>query len=262
LVYFSRIKTLNISEIQIDGNKVIDTEALKTTVEEQISGKYLWLFPKTNILFYPENSIKKDLQEKFSRLKDIKLSIKNNKVLVISLTERTAKYTWCGNTIPETRFPENSDSEKCYFLDEDGYIFDEAPYFSGEIYFKFYGLPDGLHSESGYEAPEDLILGSYFSKQNFQQLILLKDNLISFGLKPFALYIKPDQNMEIFLSSKNSSTLEPKILIKTDIDFQNVTENLEAALTTEPLQSEFKNKYSSLLYIDLRFGNKVYYKFK
>jgi len=29
-------------------------------------------------------------------------------------------------------------------------------------------------------------------------------------------------------------------MFKADADFQNIAENLEAALTTEPLQSEFK----------------------
>ena len=135
----------------------------------------------------------------------------------------------------------------CYFMDENGYIFDLAPYFSGEVYFKFYGVPD---------------VGSYFSKQNFQQLISFKDTLIDFGLKPIMLYITNDGNVEIFLFSGNPSTIGPEIILKTESNFQNVAENLETALTTEPLQSDFKNKYSTLQYIDLRFGNKVYYKFK
>jgi hypothetical protein len=54
----------------------------------------------------------------------------------------------------------------------------------------------------------------------------------------------------------------PEIIFKIDSDFQKIAENLQAAITTEPLQTDFKNKYSSLLYIDLRFGNKVYYKFR
>jgi nucleoside-diphosphate-sugar epimerase len=39
-------------------------------------------------------------------------------------------------------------------------------------------------------------------------------------------------------------------------------ENLDAAIDTEPLKSKLKNKFSSLEYIDLRYGNKVYDKFK
>ena len=140
-------------------------------------------------------------------------------------------------------------NNQCYFLDEDGYIIDEAPYFSGEVYFKFYGSSEGL--------------GSYFSKENFKQLILFKDILISFGLKPVAFYLTNNGDAEVFLSKGTSHALTtgPKIIFKQNADFQNIAENLEAALNTEPLKSKFKNKYSSLLYIDLRFGNKVYDKF-
>ena len=82
------------------------------------------------------------------------------------------------------------------------------------------------------------------------------------GLKPIALYATSDGDIQIFLSSINSLPMEPKIILKADADFQNVAENLQAALDTEPLKSKFKNKYSKLEYIDLRFGNKVYDKFQ
>jgi len=252
--YLSHLNSLNISEIEISGNKTIDTEAVKETVQEQISGKYLWLFPKTNILYYSKSNIKNKLLDEFKRIKSVDLSIlptqagKNN-ILQIFLTERTAAYIWCGETPvsdvgrPETGRPT---SETCYFMDADGYVFDEAPYFSGEVYFKFYGSAD---------------LGSYFSKQNFKQLISFRDILLGIGLKPIALYVTNDGDVQVFLSGGASLATDPKIMFKADADFQNIAENLEAALTTEPLQSEFKNKYSTLQYIDLRFNNKVYYKF-
>jgi cell division septal protein FtsQ len=255
LAYFSHFDSLNINEVQIVGNKIVDAEAIKTAVKQQVAGKYLWFFPKTNILFYPQNSIRNELQDKFKRLKDINFSIQNNKILEVSLSERVAKYTWCGATLPAQAGspPIDAENQKCYFLDENGYVFDEAPYFSGEVYFKFYGLAD-LNINN--------LLGSYFFKQNFKQLISFKDILVSIGLKPAALDITDDGDIEIFLSRGTSSTTGPKIILKADADFQNVAENLEAALSTEPLQSKFKDKYSSLLYIDLRFGNKVYYKFQ
>ena len=105
-------------------------------------------------------------------------------------------------------------------------------------------------------------LGTYFLKQNFRQLVWFKDFMIELGLKPAALYATGEGDMEIFLSRGGAPAAEPKILLKADADFQNAAENLKTALNTEPLKSEFKNKYSSLQYIDLRFGdNKVYYKF-
>lgn len=251
--YLSHLNSLNIGGVEVTGNKIVDTEAIKTVVREQIIGKYFWLFPKTNILFYPESKIKNELQDKFKRLKDINLSIKNNKVLGISLSERKALYIWCGKAIPEIE-----SNQKCYFMDEDGYIFDEAPYFSGEVYFKFYG---GASINADLPAQAGNPSGSYFSKQNFKKLISFKDILIGIGLKPVALSAGEDGNVQVFLSGGTTLATGPKIILKADADFQNVAENLEAALNTEPLQSKFKNKYSSLQYIDLRFGNKVYDKF-
>lgn len=258
LGYLSRLKNLNIQEVQIVGNKVLDTELLRTAVQEAIAGKYLWLFPKTNILYYPQNALKNGLQNKFKRIKDITLSIQDNKILEVSLNERTAKYTWCGNDLSADidSTPTNENAQKCYFMDETGYLFDEAPYFSGEVYFKFYGLADN-------PSPNEM-LGAYFSKQNFSQMISFKDVLTDIALKPVALYITPEKDIQIFLSRGASVSLDtsPKILLKADADFQNVAENLKTALNTEPLKSEIKNKYASLLYIDLRFKNKVFYKFQ
>jgi len=243
LAYLSHLDSLNITEVEVGGNRVIDTEALKTTVNQQIARKYLWLFPKTNILIYPQNAIKNELRDKFKRVKDVSLSIKDGKILAISLIEREAKYTWCGITI-------NLEEEKCYFLDADGYIFDEAPYFSEEVYFKFYGLEN-------YNP-----LGTFFSEQNFKQLISFKDTLAGMELRPIAMYVKNDGNAEVILSKGSSASVPPKIIFKMDSDFQNIAENLDAALHTEPLLSKFKNKYSSLQYIDLRFENRVYDKFQ
>ena len=172
-------------------------------------------------------------------------------MLEVSLTERMALYTWCGDTINLVIGLPSGDStareEKCYFVDEAGYIFDEAPYFSGDVYFKFYGLAN---------------LGTYFSKENFKQLIYFKDTLLGIGLKPVSLYVLDNGDIKVFLSNLNKAPIGPYIALKASSNFQKVAENLQTALTTEPLQSDLKNQYSSLLYIDLRFGNKVVYKFR
>jgi len=244
LVYISRDSNLNISEIKISGNKVIETSLIKEVVEKELAGNYLYFFPKTNFIIYPQNKIKTELENKFKRIKDIFVNDKNIQTLEISLTERTASYTWCGDTAENTV----SADQKCYFMDEDGFIFDEAPYFSGEVYFKFFGPAD---------------IGTYFSEKNFKQIVYFKNTLVTMDLKPVSLrIIKDEGDVKILLSSKNKMQAGPYITFKIDSDYQNIIENLETALDTEPLLSNFKNKYSSLEYIDLRFGNKVYYKFK
>ena len=257
LAYISRLNNLNINNIEVTGNQVIDTNAIKEVVTQETTGKYFWLFPKTNIFIYPENVIKNELQDKFKRLEDINLSIKNDRTLVVSVAERKALYTWCGAIPPVAAVTGNS--LNCYFVDENGYIFDQAPYFSGNVYFKLYGLPDSVSPSLSEETFNPS--GFYFSQQNFKQLVSFKDILINLGLKPTSLYVTSDGEVEVFLSSVNSSVMQPEIMFNLSDDYEKVAENLEAALTTDPLKTEFANKYSSLLYIDLRFGNKVYYKF-
>lgn len=238
--YLSRLKNLNIAEIQVIGNEIMDTGEIQATVEGEVAGKFLWLFPKGNILIYPQDSIKKTLLDKFKRIKKIDLSIEDNKTLIINVTERVAKYTWCGDAPFQIE-------EKCHFLDEDGYIFDEAPYFSGEVYFKFFGQPVSVHN--------------YFPQQNFNQLVSFIDMLVEMKLKPVSLYITLNKDAEIFLSKGNTAKTEPKIIFKLDADLENIGSNLKTALNTEPLKSDMNKRYSMLEYIDLRFGNKVYNKF-
>ncbi len=240
LSFLSKWQKLNINNIQISGNKVIEAKMIEDIVKEKITGNYLWIFPKTNFLFYPKGEIRKELADKFKRLKDISLNVQNLQTLNVSLNERTALYTYCGLAPVEL----DDKNQKCYFMDESGYIFDEAPYFSGEVYLKFYGIAD-----------------SYFFQPNFAKLISFKETLEKIGIKPVVFFIEDTGDIKVFLSS-TTSQLGPFINLKANANFDEIVENLQSVLTTEPLQTEFKTKYSSLLYIDLRFGNKVYYKFK
>ncbi len=239
--YLFRISKLNISSVEITGNKVVEAASLQAAVEDEIGGRYLWIFPKTNIFFYPKNKIKKDLKNKFLRLKDVTVSVDGNQALQVSVSEREAKYTWCGESMPEV----STTDQKCYFLDQDGYIFDQAPYFSGDVYFKFYGAGE---------------LGSSFAQNNFSKLVAFKNSLEGMGLKPVAMQAETEDTT-VFLTTNKTVLVAPKIIFKSDADYQTVAENLQAALLVDPLKSNLKNKYSALEYVDLRYGNKVYFKF-
>lgn len=242
--FLFRLEKLNIREVVVSGNKVTEGEALKNVVADITDGYYFFLFPKTSVFLYPKGQIKKELGNQFKRLNDIKMSVGEEGVLKITLSEREALYTWCGESVLITEV------SKCYFLDSSGYVFDEAPYFSGEVYFKFFG------SLRGAAGP----LGSYFSVNDFPSLVFLKNTLEAMELDPVSLEVS-GEDISILLSRRNSA-VGPEIILKADADFEKVIENLDSALSTEPLLTDFKNKYSSLEYLDLRFGNKVYFKFR
>jgi len=251
LVFIFRIDKLNIETITIAGNKVVDTELIEEVIQDNLKGYYLYFLPKSNFLLFPENKIENELAAKFGRLKDISISLGGSKTLSVSLTEREGKYIWCGENLPDAAVQTNE--SLCYFMDDSGYIFDAAPYFSGSVYFKFFGPLD--LNETGNP------LGTYFAPEIFDKLVAFKDALISMNIKPVFVLVK-NEDIEIYLSSNVVSVDAPKIIFKSDFELEKLSENLQTALATEPLKSNFKNKYSSLSYIDLRFGNKVYFKFR
>ncbi|MEI8269990.1 MAG: hypothetical protein WCG45_01350, partial [bacterium] len=157
---------------------------------------------------------------------------------------------YCGQLVPFLR--SNLNDNKCYFVDKDGYIFDEAPYFSGDVYFKFYGnvvLKNGNPS------------GSFFMKDNFARIVEFKDTLEKINLKPNAFWVD-DNRKEGNFSLRGEPLSGPRVMFKMDSDYKKLAENLQAAISIEPLHTDIKTKLSSLLYLDLRFGNKVYYKFQ
>jgi len=240
----SRIEKINISSIKVEGNKVADAKTLEDFASQVVSGNYLWIFPKTNLFFYPKGQIQKRLQEEFKILSDIAISIEKDRSLLISVDERAPEYTWCGNTI------EQFEEAKCYFMDNGGYVFSPAPYFSGDVYFRFFGALDG-----------EVVEGSRYMPDKFTTIASFIKSLKDIGLKPSALLYEGDK-LDFYLSGAQTPPNSPKIILDKEFNLEQTVINLNSILSTEPFQSDFKKKYGTLEYIDLSFGNKVYYRFK
>ena len=99
--FIGNMSELNISQIEVSGNKIVDSQSIKDIANTNLSGKYFGLFLKTNFLLYPKNEIKRELSQKFKILKEITFNVPEAKTLEIKLVEREAKYMWCeGGGLP------------------------------------------------------------------------------------------------------------------------------------------------------------------
>jgi hypothetical protein len=210
---------------------------MQTIVDRDIAGSYLWILPKKNIVIFPKKKIIRDLMHEIPRLSTIEISKESSQEISIAITERTPLALYCGD-ISNILLPHD-----CYFIDDKGYIFSEAPAFSGDVYF-IYSNKEPL--------PEPL--GKAFLPQEvFGPLSTYIKSLSSMGVHGRALVLDPE---DYHLVLANSG----EIIWRREDNLDLIGENLKTFLGT--VEGEDKSFLNKILYIDLRFENKVFYKFQ
>lgn len=281
--YVSKLEKINISNINIIGNKVIQEKDILEIVDKNLEGNYLGLFSKSNILFYPKSKIKEELTGSFLRIKDLIISFENFKSININIAERVPFALYCENKIinleldvPNDSLQENTEVndeiatssdlviglpsklkegkeiEECYFMDDIGYIYAEAMSFTDDVYFKYQGKLNHINSfESQITNPLGKIYLADAPKGQFEKINLFIRFLKDINVDVYRLLIKENGDYE--LSFDNDSIL----IFDKQQDFDILLENLQAVLIDlgDLGEKEFE-------YIDLRFNNKVLYKFR
>jgi len=243
IVQFFRLPSFQIKKITVEGNKIIEGEKLKSIAQKDISGKYLFLFPKSHIFLYPGEMIQNEIYAAFPRASSVNVSLKDG-ALVLSVKERNPAALWCGkekNILAD---------DKCFYIDDTGYVFGESPVFSGSAYFKFYG--QGMLKEG---TPVGHV---YISPSLFQKIFELRRMIEKYERKMIDLLLLDESRAEFTADSGC------KIIFNTDQDFSSLRANMEAVFKSADWGKKLSgaDKCADLEYIDFRFGNKIYYKQK
>lgn len=250
--YVSNRAEFRITDIVLEGGVLVTEEEVKNQSREYLEGSYFWLFPKDNAFLYPSKDLKNHLKDRFKRIDTIDSSLKGLNVLVIKITERKPFAIWC-NTIPgidnsleEGLSEEVIQDEDCYFIDQNSTIFAKAPVFSGNAYFKFYGIISG-----------DSPLGKEYmnSSSEFAGISDFIRRVKEMSIKPLYIVGKENDQFSLVLSGGG------QIYFDTEESMSKVGDNLEALLKTPELKLDSKGNLP-VEYIDLRYGNKLFYKLK
>ncbi len=244
-----RIKGLQLNEVKITGNKIINKEEIEELVNGELDGNYLFLFPKRNSLIYPRVQIYNKLILSFPRIENLFIYTEKLKTLKLEIEERAGHCLYCGAEVPETK---EEVGENCYFVDQEGYIFDKAPYFSGDIYFKYYKKLENEDLD-----PSGLTL---LPKEEFKKLNNFVKRIRELKFNPVYLSIDSNNTGHLYLEEGKNHT-SPKIIFKCEEDLDKILENFDLAMKKIEFKEDITKKYDSLLYIDTRFKDKVLYKF-
>ena len=236
LAILSGHEKVKIKNIVILNNAAVSSSDILAIVNRDITGRYLYLFSKSNSLIFPRFKIRDDLLSELKAIKDVNISFEDWQKISISVEERKPHSVWCGVDVKAVE-------PQCFFVDKEGYIYSQAPTFSGSVYVKDYGSP--LLMNASTSDP----IGHYFlSKDVYSQIynfiqILDQNNLkvISLSFDGFDYKLALESGPIIIFNNKN--------------DFNLSFQNLFTAIQTKNL--DLINDTNTINYIDLRFDNKI-----
>lgn len=214
-----------IETININGLNNISKEKFEQIVSDYQSSRKLLLFSRTNILIFLE----KDLENKIGKsylLEDIEVIKHYPNQIDINILEKQAKITWLTQN-------------QCFHLDEEGTVIE----YCEDNNIDFIKLKDSGNHDlqiADQAVNQDQIL--YFIK--LKELLSSQIDCVMFEFdknKPQSITVVTDKSFYL--------------LINKDINLSEQVSRLFVLLESD----DFKQEIDEIKYIDLRFGEKIYY---
>ncbi len=239
-----------IDRIEISGTQTVDRDAVEKFAREKLKGNYYFAYARENSKIFPRRDIENGLMNVFPRLASVHAERVDAHTISIKVSERKPYALWCGDTYLEAGDP----NEACWFIDDIGFVFDRAPIFSDGVYLEVYGVLAGAGAES--------MLRATVPPAQFTLIHALAGALARELGESLRIVLKPEG--EVVMTMKKSASYP--VLAGVELRFKDTTstetimKNLLAALPVQfPANVTPKKK---LLYIDMRFGNKIFFGFE
>lgn len=229
VVGLTHLPFLQVREVQVLGQKTLASTTLASYIGEQIAGYYLFVVPKRNIFIYPKRAIADGLLLEFPELRAADVHAGNFHTIEAEVIEREPKALWCQGS-------------QCYLMDQTGVV---------------YGYAEGDDGFVSYRGPTegDSLPRQYLSPEQFESLFALVDAVSQ------KLPESPVETVEVDTQLDAEATLSNGFVLRFALSDAggDVFERFTLALTSSPFAG---HSLSEFQYLDLRFGDKLYYKLK
>lgn len=267
LIFYSPVFEIKNTLLVCEDGGVCRTEneeKLKNILDLFFNRNFFLNFKKNKTLLFKNADLEKFISANAPKI-DLRGIEKNffNRTLKINYSERKMAGIYCSarfdaeNIIPgeikdeildentNTDFSDETSEEigPCFYIDKTGTAYEEAPQSSGSLIIFVKDYENGI-AEIGKQAVNPEIFTAVSRIDN-----LFRENLNI-------------EISEIKLNSRGKNSIE--IAVKTGWSAIFNSKDAETAFSAMRtiLEKEIKEKQSELEYIDLRFGTKVYYKFR
>lgn len=229
IVGLSYLPFLQVHAVEVSGTKTLATSTVAGFIEGQIAGHYLLVFPKRNIFIYPKRAIADGLLKRFPELRAADVHASNFHTIAAEVVEREPKSLWCAGS-------------DCYLMDQGGVVY--APAQDSEGFVAYRGHAEGAGLPRQYLTPE-----------KFESLFALVDAVSQ------KVQDSPVETVAVDAQDDAEATLSNGFVLKFALGDAggDVFERFTLALTSQPFKDHALGDFS---YLDLRFGDKLYYKLK
>lgn len=247
----SHIPKVIIREVDVSGTKVLNGEEISQNIKEYLEGNIAIFYARGNVFLYSKNKLESFILEKFPRVYRVVEITRDGRKLNIVLEERQAAFTWCGDIAPvyALRF----EKRDCYFLDQTGFIFDTSPFFTPGVYLAFYG---------GIKSDVEPIGQTLITQNSIMDFGRLSEVFEKLSLPIHSVVIKSDGQNEFLLNIFTTTNNYAKIFFNEDIPLLEIESKIYSAVAEESFTEQFSDSDLELEYIDTRFSNRVFYKFR
>lgn len=251
IIYTFRLPFWQIKNITISGLETIENDEVFAAVQSALEGYTAYFFPNSQFFLADGFEISRVIKEKFPRLRLAQVKKTYPDSLDIYLEEREAYVIYCrisgDKSLKEGGFAsviqamrKGGEAEGCFYADRNGAVFENLAGFTGSA---FPVIRDDKGDVSGDRLKK---LIDYFDESG---LVLGR----KIGIALTSLLV--------------SSEIPKDYLLGTDAGWFIAVSRDDfagnwASLLKTIIDEKIKDRLGDLDYVDLRFGSKVFYKFR
>ncbi len=228
-----RLPFLQINSINVSGVHTIDAELVKKIAQTEIANSYLYLLPKQSIILYPKQDIEKKLMVSVAKIESVMVSIVNMSLLNIDITERGPSVIICEG------YREDLDDSKCSYADQYAIAYEKiASSTINSDLFRYYA-----------NSPIDI--------KKFGELQKFVSDIKKAGIIANGMLIGEDGGFELYIENADQSSAT--VYFDDRTSFDRTKTNLVIFWQNAINKKIGLSKVPNFDYINLRFGNNVFY---
>ena len=224
-----------IREITVGGASRVPEEAVLARIRDGLSETFFGVVPRTHALWYPKAALAQRLLFEFPVLAAVELSLSSPHSLHAELRERAPEALWCM-------------TDSCFFMDGSGFAFSPAPPEAYSKYDRFFAPPEA--SSTPAAAP----FGQQIEGTRMAAIRSFLRALEGLSLAPSS--VRLGEGDEFFVVLFGGGELR----LRGDGRLSEAISRLQALFSEKDVLPRSRSGEVRIEYIDLRHGNKIYFK--